>query len=474
MRILKRILIGTVVVLLLFVSLFLIFIGPWPVYKDSRYAEASYYREALAAIDSDAALSHFTDTPEPLQAGWAQRIITPSVGLPIAGYGARKDGMRSQGVRDDLKVKAVSFHDGRDTVVLIGVDMLIIPPNIAELTVEKVAARSPLLSRNLYFSASHTHCGPGGFGPGIAAKITGGKYNPSVPEFLSSSFADAIVEAWQNMKPAKLAHGVVNARDYIRNRARDHGDVDPNLNYMVLEQENGRKCYVTRFSAHPTNFGSAMMKFSAEYPGAFMRSIEEQSNATAMYMGGGLGSMSGRGIEAANTDERIEVFGKTLADLVLADSAEAEFTDRVDIASLAVPVGVPPFQCRPLSPKWRLSPLSAKVVALPREGFVQGARIGDLLFVGLPFDTSGELTRLWREEKAGEGWDLWVTSFSRAYLGYLSPDKYYGETNARGQLDYEIGFMNWLGPNSAAYFKELVDRVVQQLGKSSPTLASAL
>lgn len=474
MRVLKRILIGIAAFLLLVVTLFLVFIGPWPVYKDSKYAESSYYREALAAIDADAALSDFTDTPEPLQAGWGVRIITPSIGLPIAGYGARKDGMRSQGVRDDLKVKAVAFHDGKDTVVLIGADMLIIPPNVAEMTVEKVAARCPLQSRNLYFAASHTHCGPGGFGPGLAAKITGGTYSPSVPDFLSSSFADAIVEAWQNMKPAKLAHGVVNARDYIRNRAREHGDVDPNLNYILLEQENGRKCYVTRFSAHPTNFGSSMMQFSAEYPGAFMRSIESQTNATAMYMGGGLGSMSGRGIEASNTDERIERFGKTLADLVLADSVEPEFTDRVDIASLAVPVGVPPFQSRPLSTKWRLSPLSAKLIGLPREGFVQGARIGDLLFVGLPFDTSGELTRQWREEKAQDGWDLWVTSFSRAYLGYLSPDKYYGETNKKGYLDYEIGFMNWLGPNSAAYFTELVDRVVEQLGKSSPTLASAL
>lgn len=473
MHIVKRILLGVVVVLLLFTTLFLVFVGPWPVYKDSRYQESAYYKAALAAVDADAALSNFTDTPDTLRAGWGVRIITPSIGLPIAGYGARKDGMRSQGVRDDLKVKAVSFTDGKDTVVLVGVDMLIIPPNIAEMTVDKVASRIPLASRNLYFTASHTHCGPGGFGPGLAAKFTGGTYNPSVPEFLSSSFADAIVEAWQNMKPAKLAHGTVDARAYIRNRAREHGDVDPNLNYILVEQESGRKCYITRFSAHPTNFGSSMMQFSAEYPGALMRSLEQQTNATAVYLGGGLGSMSGKGIEADGPDARVELMGKTLADLIVAASASPKFTDRVDIASLAVPVGVPPFQARPLSPKWRLSPLAAKLIGLPNEGFVQGARIGDLLFVGLPFDTSGELTRQWREEKAAAGWDLWVTSFSRAYLGYLSPEKYYFETNKRGQLDYEIGFMNWLGPNSTTYFKEILDRVVMQLGKSAPTLAAA-
>ncbi|HQB04294.1 MAG TPA: hypothetical protein PLY90_13510, partial [Candidatus Hydrogenedentes bacterium] len=148
MHIVKRILLGVVVVLLLFTTLFLVFVGPWPVYKDSRYQESAYYKAALAAVDADAALSNFTDTPDTLRAGWGVRIITPSIGLPIAGYGARKDGMRSQGVRDDLKVKAVSFTDGKDTVVLVGVDMLIIPPNIAEMTVDKVASRIPLASRN--------------------------------------------------------------------------------------------------------------------------------------------------------------------------------------------------------------------------------------------------------------------------------------------------------------------------------------
>ena len=84
-----------------------------------------------------------------------------------------------------------------------------------------------------------------------------------------------------------------------------------------------------------------------------------------------------------------------------------------------------------------------------------------MIFIGLPFDVSGELAYEWRNHATEQGWDLWVTSFAGAYLGYLSPDCYYNEVDDEGHLDYETGLMGWLGPNTEAYFGALMNKIIE-------------
>lgn len=469
MKWLKRILI----VLVALVALFLVVIGPWPVYKDSNFAKSGYYKQAMADIERNAALSDISANPMPLKAGWAVRDMTPPVGTPMGGYGARPDGKKSKGVRDRLHAKAIVFSDGKDIVALVGSDMLLVPPNIAEMTCKQVAlAGVPLTANNILFTASHTHCGPGGFGPGVAAKVSAGTYDPKVPELVSKAFAQAIIEAHNTMKPAKLATGSADAPEYIRNRTRN-ADTDPLLQFMVVEKEDGGRCIVSRFSAHPTNFGSRMVDFSAEYPGELQKALEEQTGATAIYLGGAVGSMGPRAPEAPTADEKIVLMGQALAKRVIENMGTLEFRDTLDIASVGVPVGMPGMQMRPLSPKWRISPVGAKLFGVPSEGWIQGVRIGDIQFLGLPFDFSGEVAKVWREEQAKNGLNLWVHGFCVTYCGYLSPDRYYYELDDKGALDYETGLMGWFGPNTEAYFKALSDQVIAKLGGAAKTNVAA-
>ena len=84
---------------------------------------------------------------------------------------------------------------------------------------------------------------------------------------------------------------------------------------------------------------------------------------------------------------------------------------------------------------------------------------------GEPHDFSGETALVWREWARERGASLWVTSFSGAYLGYLSPDKYYHEMGGGGHYNqnYEIGQMNWFGPNQEAYVTDLFHHVFDRL-----------
>jgi len=367
-------------------------------------------------------------------------------------------------MHDPLLVKAIALSDGKDTVVLVGADMLQTLPNLLELVERKVAAKTPLAPRNILYHTSHTHCGPGALAPGLAANISYGKYDPAVVEFLAEQFSGAIIEAWQKRAPAKLANGVLEVPEFIRNRTRDAA-VDSAANFCVVQQNAGAKCILMRYSAHPTVYGERMTDFSAEYPGAFQRAVAKDTGTEAIYLGGAVGSMGPQAPEVlGDTAARVEAMGQGLARKLIAGMAELKFEDTVDIASLVFQFGMPQFQIRPVSPHWRISPVFSRFFGgLPPVGRVQMARIGNMVFVGMPYDFSGETASDWRLWAARQGINLWVTSHSGAYLGYLSPDKYYNVVEPDGGMDYETGLMNWFGPNTEAYMTDLFHHGFEKL-----------
>lgn len=460
---LKRILLGFAAFLLLLVVAFLVVIGPWPVYQDSHYKDSKFFAKAVADIDEHAKASDITDTPGRLQVGWANRIITPRIGIPLAGYGARGMNHHSTGVRDELYVKVMAFSDGKDTAVLVGADILITPPNVSAMVRERVAAQIPLTGDDILFNASHSHCSVGGFGEGLAMKVTGGTYAPEVPEMLATAYTEAIVEAYNNLKPGKIATGSVQAPEYIRNRMRKDGPVDPELSFLVAQQDTGEQCYLVSYSAHPTTFGDEMMEFSAEYPGALRKVIEKETGARTVYLGGAVGSMGPRAPEAPTPGERVDAMGDALARLVLDAAKDLTFRDSLDVASVGVTLDMPPVQLRPFegNPNWRISPIAAKILFSPNNmnGWIQGVRVGDILFMGMPCDFSGEISIEWKAWAAQHKIDLWTLSFCSTYCGYFSPDKYYKDL----PLNYETGMMSWFGPNVEAYMTDLFHHVVDAL-----------
>ena len=266
----KKLLIAGAVVLLL-AALFVLFIGPWPAYSGGDVTKAGYYEKNVTAIQASAARSAVAEQPARLSAGWAKRSITPEIGVPLAGYGERQ-GKPSTGVHDDIFVKALQLSDGKDTVVIVASDMLIVPENLAEMVRDRVSAETDLTADDILFNASHSHSGPGAWGPGFVGKQFSGEYDESVLEFLAGQFTEAIEEAGRNSATATLGTGSVEVDAYIRNRTRE-APCDTEVNYMVVEKEDGSQCYVVRYSAHSTVLSGKNMEFSGDYPGYLERAI---------------------------------------------------------------------------------------------------------------------------------------------------------------------------------------------------------
>jgi len=492
-RRLKRALLLLTVFIVVAVILTVIVVGPWPVYKGSNVSNTTYCREAVKAIGASVSRSEFTDTPGELSAGWGIETLvakeeevnrgiiaalrekfmaqTEKWGIlkrtPMAGPLPNTDANKASGPKsEDLHSKALCLSDGRDTVALIGTDLFIVSPNVAELTRKKIASAVRLTEDNILFCASHTHTGPRHFAQGLFYRLTIGKWDPAVSEAISTSMANTVIMAYRSMAPAKLAHGQVNAPEFIGNYMRNAAS-DSMVKYMVVEKLTGEKCFVVRYSAHPTSFDESLDfqgLLSADYPGAMLRQIESETGGTALYLGGATGSMASNFPKAPTPKEKMELMGKELAAKVLGSIASSplKFTTRLDIASVGFPVRMPTAQVRLMNGA-RLSPIFIWLLGIRAEGWVQAIRLGDILMLGLPYDVSGEIARQWSEELTPKGWDLWVEGFSGAYCGYLSPDKYYDTDVAR----WELGLMNWFGPNAEEYMCRLKDEIVSKMAASN-------
>ncbi|MCX8063776.1 MAG: neutral/alkaline non-lysosomal ceramidase N-terminal domain-containing protein [Candidatus Hydrogenedentes bacterium] len=447
---LKKVLIAFFLVILILVGSFLLFIGPWPVYRTTEFSSKSYYLKTLQEMKKSSEVNvHLSEPTGKLKVGWGIQIITPPIGTPLGGYSAR-NGKPSTGVHDELYAKSICLSDGKDTVVIIGTDLLLVPPNVAEKVRKAVYSQVSLKPEQLYFTASHTHCGPGAWAPGLAGKITGGKYDPKIVDLLANGITESVITAYKKMSPGKIAVGKADGSNYIKNRTRQ-ASVDTDLDFMVVDQEGGERCIVVRFSAHPTIYDDDMMEFSAEFPGALQRFLEKIPRTTAIYLGGALGSSGPVPPDSPDVESRVTAMGNALGELVLNATKNLNFQDSVEIASLAFLVHMPPFQVRPVSTKWRLSPLAGKIMGVPPYGWFQACRINNLILVGLPFDFSGEISREWKFIGEASDIQVWTTSFSAAYCGYLSPDKYYWVE----PLNYETGLMSWFGPSCEAYMLSL-------------------
>lgn len=455
-------------ILLLLVTLPVAVYGCYPAFEehgstDKRgFEDKPYYKKALAAIERHGLCSSHGSTVGGFTAGWGSRSITPPPGTPLAGFGARK-GKPSTGVHDELFVKALAVSDGMDTAVIVGADMLIVPENIAELVRAHVSQQTPLTANEILFSASHTHSGPGAFAPGLASRIANGPYDRKVRDFLAGAFTNAIVEAYRSLEPAKVTHGSVDAPEYIKNRTRRDGRVDSELSYMLIEQQDGDRCFVISYSAHPTILGADNMRFSGEYPGFLMRHVTEQMGAEAIYLGGAVGSMGPRPPERDDPFERSRAMGEALADTVLGAVVDApRFKDKVDVASVGFPIQLPPFHVR-LSKHWRVSKFLFPLLGIDTDGWMHAVRIGDVALAGTPADYCGEISVDLKSRAQNRSIDLWVLSFNGDYAGYISPDKYYYDTDEKGGYGYERGIMSWIGPDQEAFTVSLIIHMIEAL-----------
>jgi neutral ceramidase len=425
------------------------------------YFKTGYYQKTISRLDS--LRSGLSSVDDSIYAGFARVSITPSLNniaenpaegqfkkVPLGGFGKRK-GKPATGVHDSIFVKAVALRSGNHTLVLVGADMLIMPPNIID-TLMSVLSKYGLQRNQLFFSTTHTHSGIGGWGYGLMAKVFAGKENPGLEKWLINQIKKAVLDAVSDLHPAKVGTGSFNASAYTRNRLTGNPlQKNNDFNFLVLEQTGRRKAIIGSFSAHATTLESDNMLLTADYPGYWERKIENKNADLAMFCSGSVANQSPVG-EGSNF-ESAKYIGEALADSLAVHLKDVKMNEKLIISSLSLKIMLPEYHIRLSENRNLTTGLSKRLMPFPQNVYLQAMRINNLIWFFTPGDFSGESAVLIKTLMAAKGYEAIVSSFNGSYVGYLLPGKYFYLNN------YESKIMGWFGPTMGDYTIDLIEQM---------------
>lgn len=247
--------------------------------------------------------------------GFARIDITPTRPMPMWGYGARHDAL-STGVRDPLYAKAVVIDVGDRKLALMGLDLGRSPrPEMMERIHQAVASASGIT--HMMLSGSHTHHGPVIELQDVEGKGKG-RFDDAVAYVreLEQKLIAVINEAAGNVRDARIGWGSADVpMNRNRQAKREPKPTDPELTVLRFDDLDGKPiALMINFAAHPTILPGADLRFSAEWPGQMMNTVEESLDTNCGFLQGAAGDMSPN---TADTTRDVESFGKAIGEEAL-------------------------------------------------------------------------------------------------------------------------------------------------------------
>jgi neutral ceramidase len=215
-----------------------------------------------------------------LRAGVAKVEITPPAGVPMWGYSNRKGS--STGTLDPLYARVLVMEAGSNRLALVTLD-LGRPFGPAALTWLRQATRDDVSF--LVVAASHTHSGPT-----IADEYPNGK--PAWETAALARIAKAISEASSHLTEVRVGTGYgFTLIGHNRLRVNPDGSVtwfernltqiptapvDGTVSVMRVDTSEGQPLAIlVNYACHPVVFGNDNLQYSADFPGAMAKTVEE-------------------------------------------------------------------------------------------------------------------------------------------------------------------------------------------------------
>jgi len=449
LRLVLKILLGLVVLLVLGLAVSLSPVDNTP------YRETDYYRQTRQRL---AELPALPKAAHGLRAGWAKTNLIPAYTTPTGGYGVRR-GKHWETVHDSVFVRTIVVDNGATTVAIIALDLLITPPTVTE-QLKKRLPEVGLRWENVYLGAVHTHNSLGGWAPGLVGELFAGEYEARVVDHITHTILQSIEAARKQLAPVEVGFATVDATDLLYNRLNEGKPVDGPVRLLRFRKASGPVATLLSFAGHATVLDAFSHQIlSRDYPGALVDRLEQASGGFVAFLAGAVGS-TGPHQKGESSDDRANVrrYADTLAARVGPVLARVQTRPDSSLGLLTLPLSLHEPQAR-VSEGWRVRPWLFHTVYGDFPSALKALRVGPVLLVGTPCDFSGELVPPLEQAARQRGLALMVTSFNGGYVGYITPDAYYG-------LDkYETRVMNWFGPGNGAYFSELITGLISRFGE---------
>ncbi|OEJ50331.1 neutral/alkaline non-lysosomal ceramidase N-terminal domain-containing protein [Streptomyces agglomeratus] len=220
----------------------------------------------------------------------------------MLGYG--KAGQRTSGIHTRLHARAFAFADGDRRLLLVVCEL----PLMSAGVVQEVLARLPdgYTESQVMITATHTHCGPGGYFHHALYNSNTGGFRERTYEAIVDGVVEAAEAAHADLAPAvlRLAHGQLlkasvnrSKRAFDRNPAADRAHfpdaIDPQTTLLRIERNGRLTGTVNWFATHNTSMTNTNTLISADNKG-YAASHWEAANpgVTAAFAQTNAGDMS--------------------------------------------------------------------------------------------------------------------------------------------------------------------------------------
>jgi neutral ceramidase len=434
---------------------------------DTPYQQMPYYKAWKEELRRQLAVSSKQSKPDSthslighssihsFKVGWAKVNFTPQTSTPTAGYGVRR-GAHFTSVHDSIFVRAIVLDNGVSRVALVAADLLIIPPAVTDQLKTKLQ-RTGIPFANVYFGATHSHNSMGGWSEGLVGTLFAGEFNPKNVDWVADAIVRAVTLAQKDLKEGTVTYQESKDSARVYNRAFEEGTTDPFLRVLRFDRKDQKRALLCSFSAHSTILSSDNMALSRDYPGVLVDSLERGEADFAMFMSGAVGSM-GPQIEGATDLIQIVAQADSLESDVQKQLQQMPQLQQTPPILTPLTLNLPLREPNPrVTLGWRLRPWVFSKVFGDFPHHIKAFRIGNVLMIGTPCDFSGELVAELSQYARKQGLQLMITSFNGDYIGYITPDKYYGRDT------YETLTMNWFGPYNGAYFQEIIRDLIDKM-----------
>ncbi len=431
----------------------LLVIGPWPV-DDSSFEGSDYQRQTLERLEAlPKGGSH-----GPIGVGIAEVDLTPDRPIPLAGFIGQ---VRTPyvGVDTPCLARALTIDSGPGRVTILTADLLLINAKLAAAVVERSGVRAD----QVYFTASHTHGGPGGWGEHPLERLVAGAYDPQFFDQLAARLADVVRRSRSAVVPAEMACVQVHPRGRQVNRVEPGSPTHDPLSALVFRPPGAPEAtpplaILAIFGAHATVSHPIPPRLGGDYPAALVSELKRKTGAGAvLFASGAVGDASPARPRAKSQLESARLLGTSLADDLIAALPSARFASEVPVAGIRLDVDLPPLRL-PFFASWiRFSPAATWWIARGPT-HVQALRVGPATLVGFPGDYSGHLAARLVGPSTSPETRVIATSFDGDFRGYLVS----GETYYRRPC-YETRWMSFYGPWPGDYLTDLGRRMVGRL-----------
>ncbi len=427
-------------------------VTPWPV-DETSYTASVHFRDTTRRLEE----TPLKVSAGELQVGVAQVDLTPPSPVPLAGFIGQVL-QPYQGVNSKCSGKALTISARTLVVTVVAADLLLIDDRMAR----SILSRTGLAREQIYFTATHTHSGPGGWGNHPLERLVSGTFDPSLFDFLCERLAEAVLLSRSRLAPAEVAFVQTTLGGLQRNRiSPDQPTNDVFSAWLFRSRDQGSKrrglATLATFGAHATISHPTPPRLGGDYPAAFARSLEDQADAgIVLFAAGTVGDASPVRLPASSQQQSVEAFGKILTDSLSKLIRTASFKGFVELANLGLKIDLPPAQVPFCSPKLRFNPLFSWWVGR-RNSYLHVLKIGPAILVGFPGDFSGRLADRFRETSP-----VVATSFNGDYTGYLVSNDVF-----RLHPCYETRWMSFFGPDLGDYLVDLSRRCIRRISNHS-------